>query len=102
MDIQSEIQLVAVLQRYIKVNQKNDPEIEQKVRPAVNAIRFLLLANWEISSTTLLSDAEIAAVLLFLKGEEVDNLPNGLSERCDARGDLSDPIRMFLSSYRSH
>lgn len=77
---------MGVLQRYIKVNQDRDPQIEQKVRPAVNAIRFLCLDDWEVSSTSLLSDTEIAAVLASLKTRgEAENLPNGLSERRDER-----------------
>lgn len=86
MNIESENHLVGVLQRYIKVNQERDPQIEQKVRPAVNAIRFLRLTDWEISSTSLLSDTEIAAVLASLKARgEVKNLPNGLSGRRGGR-----------------
>lgn len=85
LNIESEYRLVVILQRYIKVHQTEDPQIEQKMRPAVNAIRFLTLAEWEISITVLLTDTEIAAIRFYLRTGGKSKLPNGLSENREKR-----------------
>lgn len=80
LSVASELDLVWALERYIKHNEDEDEEIEQKVRPALNYIRFLTLAPQDIARTTLLSPDEIKNVIESLPPNgELSKMPQSLS-----------------------
>ncbi|XP_063698615.1 BTB/POZ domain-containing protein 6-B-like [Culicoides brevitarsis] len=53
--LDSELDLVYALERYIHVNMKFDTQIEEKVQPAINSIDFSALPTDEIVRTSLLT-----------------------------------------------
>ncbi|XP_063710051.1 uncharacterized protein LOC134838450 isoform X2 [Culicoides brevitarsis] len=85
LSINSEMELVWALQRYIDHNQERDPKIALKVRPALQIIRFLTLRENDIRQTSLLSDDEKKAIIECLKDSSLDSdsnlagMPDGFS-----------------------
>uniref|UniRef100_A0A336MQE6 CSON005403 protein n=1 Tax=Culicoides sonorensis TaxID=179676 RepID=A0A336MQE6_CULSO len=82
-NVESDTYLINILQRYIMKN-KDVPEIEAKVRPALNSIRFLTLDEFYIKTTILLTDEEIQEVLDVICNRKTE-LTCGLSEKRNLR-----------------
>uniref|UniRef100_A0A336K8G9 CSON000409 protein n=1 Tax=Culicoides sonorensis TaxID=179676 RepID=A0A336K8G9_CULSO len=104
--IESEKQLVDALQCYIKNKISVDPEIENKVREAVLAIRFLTLEKFDIAHTLLLSDAEKKLFLVYLESKEENkdtNLPNKFSvnreNRCKLKSSKDHYYLKIISNF---
>lgn len=92
--IDSELELIYALERYIKHNENDDPDIAQKIRPALNYIRFLTLSPKEIARTTLLTFEEIKQVIeSFQPDGQLSKMPPFLSV------DTND--RAFSVSYKT-
>ncbi|XP_063708482.1 BTB/POZ domain-containing protein 2-like [Culicoides brevitarsis] len=84
--ITSEKQLVDALERYIKHNVEDDPEIAQKVRPALCQIRFLTLTPVVVAETTLLDSDDALMVIGCLTPEgDVSKMPTWLSMNAKKR-----------------
>lgn len=80
LNIDSEVQLMVALERYIKHNQKEDREIVEKVRPALNRIRFLTLSPKLVSQTSLLDPEDVLTVIGCLPPDgDVSKMPSSLS-----------------------
>lgn len=79
LDIESETTLIYALERYIKHNEEDDLDVKEKVRPALNHIRFLTLTPKEISRTSLLTADEIKLVIETLTDDELSKMPSYLS-----------------------
>ncbi|XP_063705721.1 BTB/POZ domain-containing protein 9-like [Culicoides brevitarsis] len=56
--INSEMDFVWALERYVAFNKKNDEKIAEKIRPALQQIHFLTTSANDISHTALLSQEE--------------------------------------------
>lgn len=71
---------VRALEAYIANNKNNDDNIEQKIRPAFNLIRFLLLDTKQIAETTLLTCDEARSIVRCLsQHDNLVGMPTGFS-----------------------
>lgn len=78
--ITSEALLVIALERYIDHNQAQDPDIAEKVRPALSHIRFLTLSAPQIAETTLLNAEDALQVVGCLPSSaSLSKMPNFVS-----------------------
>lgn len=57
--VDSEMDFVRALERYVEHHEESDPQIVEKVRPALKNIRFLALAPADFAKTKLLKSTEI-------------------------------------------
>lgn len=85
---------VSALERYVTHHKKEtDPDIAQKVRPALNCIRFLTLKSGDIAKTSLLTSDEMRNVLIARSSNEntlenMRQMPVGFSVSKVDRGEL--------------
>lgn len=61
--ISAELEFLWALERYVNFNSDTDPDIDEKVRPALQSIRFLTLSAVDISRTFLLTQTEKNAII---------------------------------------
>lgn len=80
LQIDSEKDLVDALEKYIDNYKYHDPKIYEKVKPALNCIRFLTLPASNIARCDLLTAEEVRAVIICLSpGEDLSKMPLGIS-----------------------
>lgn len=76
----SEKELVDALEKYIDNYKYHDPKIYEKIRPALNCIRFLTLPASNIARCGLLTAEEVRAIIVCLsEGEDLSKMPVGFS-----------------------
>uniref|UniRef100_A0A336L038 CSON001965 protein n=1 Tax=Culicoides sonorensis TaxID=179676 RepID=A0A336L038_CULSO len=94
--INSELDLIKALERYIDHNKDFDNEIQTKLRPAINQIRFLTLSSKEIAETSLLRPEEIISVIASLPpNQDFKKMPQSLSLLVNKRISKSDGLKMI-------
>lgn len=83
-DTNSEMDYVHALEAYIDYQIEKDHKIKQKIRPALNLIRFLTLTPKEIAESSLLTAEEVRSLIICLTS--VGSLvPTGFSEDRETR-----------------
>lgn len=96
LSIRSEAVLINALERYIGHNQQNDSDIAEKVRPAVNHIRFLTLDALRIGQTILLNAEDAVSVIRCFTSDSATKMPIFLSSYREKRDNPSDrEVREF-------
>lgn len=103
LNIDSEMQLIVALERCIKHNEKGASDIEEKVRPALNCIRFLTLSPTLLSKTSLLDPENVLTVIGCLPPDgDASKMPTTLSISTKQRGKVgldADKIRALSDLY---
>lgn len=98
LEIESEVDLIKALERYIEHNQKNDSEIVGKVRPALNNIRFLTMKAKEVVRTSLLTPEEKVDVIHGLEPDvDLSKMPKDFSLNTNNRSYLVPRTKMIRS-----
>lgn len=92
--VESEMDFVRALEKYIEHHKKSDPEIVTKVRPALNFIRFLTLSPGDIANSTLLTPVEVRDLIVCQYGkDDLSKMPIGFSVTKEGRGTWQKPTR---------
>lgn len=77
-NVAGEMCYVKALERYIAHHKDKDGNIEQKVRPALQSIRFLTLTPKDIVETSLLTAEEAKRIIICWSSDEnMDRMPQG-------------------------
>lgn len=88
--VDSEMDFVRALERYIEHHKESDPEITKKIRPALNCIRFLTLAPGDLARTKLLTPVEMRDVIICQTSkDDLFEMPLGFSLNKNQRGNIA-------------
>uniref|UniRef100_A0A336MHY4 CSON001964 protein n=1 Tax=Culicoides sonorensis TaxID=179676 RepID=A0A336MHY4_CULSO len=98
LNINSEMDLIYALERYIQHNKEVDSGICDKMRPALNCIRFLTLVPKDITRTNLLTSDQVKDIIESIPPDgDLSKMPLMLSVNCNKRGKniAVDNVKMF-------